>query len=294
MSADGRPAVFKTVCGALLRRPGWVRFPSIPASRGWNDSQDDSHSGESVQMQVVTCGLGRDSAFGPQSGRRIYDRLMDELDPNCSAGMLIAVEGIGGSGKSTLAARLVEWLTNLNMPVTASREPGATPLGAELRRLLLEGNFSPVPWADAFLFEADRAQTYATVIAPALAAGNVVVSDRNLYGTIAYQAFGSRLDLGVVDVMNRVATGGRYPDLILVVDVEPALALARKTGSQQKDRFDERALDFQVAARNGYLFAAGRDADRAHVIDGARSADAVFKQAMAIVEPALTSRGLLR
>jgi dTMP kinase len=273
MSADGRPAVFKTVCGALLRRPGWVRFPSIPASRGWNDSQDDSHSGESVQMQVVTCGLGRDSAFGPQSGRRIYDRLMDELDPNCSAGMLIAVEGIGGSGKSTLAARLVEWLTNLNMPVTASREPGATPLGAELRRLLLEGNFSPVPWADAFLFEADRAQTYATVIAPALAAGNVVVSDRNLYGTIAYQAFGSRLDLG---------------------DVEPALALARKTGSQQKDRFDERALDFQVAARNGYLFAAGRDADRAHVIDGARSADAVFKQAMAIVEPALTSRGLLR
>lgn len=208
------------------------------------------------------------------------------------AALLIAVEGIGGSGKSTLAARLVQWLQGLNLPVTASREPGATTLGAELRRLLLEGRFAPVPWADAFLFEADRAQTYVTVIEPALAAGHIVVSDRNLYGTIAYQGFASGLDVEIIDVLNRVATGGRYPDLILVVDAEPELALGRKRGSPQKDRFDERDISFQAAAREGYLFAARRDPDRAHVLDGGSGADVVFELARQIVRQALSARGL--
>ena len=202
------------------------------------------------------------------------------------------MEGIGGSGKSTLAARLVKWLQERNLLVTASREPGATALGAELRRLLLEGRFAPVPWADAFLFEADRAQTYATVVEPALSAGHVVVSDRNLYGTIAYQGFASGLDVEVIDVLNRAATGGRYPDLLFVVDAEPQLAIERKRGSTQKDRFDERDITFQAAARKGYLFAAGRDPDRAHVLDGADPADVVFAVAQQIVDTALSTRRL--
>lgn len=214
-------------------------------------------------------------------------------DQHPATGYLLAVEGIGGSGKSTLAAAILSWLQNLGVPVTASREPGATPLGLELRRVLLEGNYRPVPWADAFLFEADRAQTYANVIEPALTSGRVVVSDRNLYGTIAYQAFGSGLDLNTIDILNRAATGGRYPDLVIVVDAPPEIALARKHGSQQPDRFDELDLRFQAKAREGYLFAARRDSDRAHVLDGTAPADAVLGGAKAIIVPLLQAHGLL-
>ncbi len=215
------------------------------------------------------------------------------MDRQSAKGYLLAVEGIGGSGKSTLAADIVHWLQDLGVPVTASREPGATPLGLELRRVLLEGKFRPVPWADAFLFEADRAQTYAVVIEPAISSGRVVVSDRNLYGTIAYQAFGSGLDLDTIDVLNRVATGGRYPDLVIVVDAPPEIALARKRGSQQRDRFDELDLQFQAKAREGYLFAARRDSDRAHVLDGTAPAEVVLDNAKAIIAPLLQAHGLL-
>jgi dTMP kinase len=208
------------------------------------------------------------------------------------SGFLIAVEGIGGSGKSTLAASIVRWLQDQGVPVVATREPGGTPFGVELRRLLLEGKFQPVPWADAFLFEADRAQTYARVIEPARAAGNVVVSDRNLYGTIAYQGFGSDLDLETIDTLNRAATGGQYPDLVLVVDVPPDIALARKHGSSDKDRFDELDLRFQAKVREGYLFAAKRDGDRARVLDGAAPQEAVLGRATAILRPLLAARGI--
>ncbi len=210
-----------------------------------------------------------------------------------SPGALIAVEGIGGSGKSTLAAGIVRWLQSLAVSVIASREPGGTGLGVELRRLLLEGEFHPAPWTDAFLFEADRAQTYAEVIEPAISAGQVVVSDRNLYGTLAYQAFGSGLDLDTIDVLNRAATGGRYPDLIIVVDAPPEIAIARKRGSKQSDRFDDLDLRFQAKVRGGYLFAARRDGSRAYVLDGTASAEAVLDHAKAILNPFLSARHLL-
>jgi dTMP kinase len=132
-----------------------------------------------------------------------------------------------------------------------------------------------------------------TSIEPALATGQVVVSDRNLYGTIAYQAFGSGLDLDTIDVLNRAATGGRYPDVVIVVDAPPEIALARKHGSQQHDRFDELDVRFQAKAREGYLFAARRDSDRAHVLDGTAPAEAVLDHAKAIITPLLQARGLL-
>jgi dTMP kinase len=208
-------------------------------------------------------------------------------------GILVSVEGIGGSGKSTLAASIISWLQSRAVPVTPTREPGATPLGIELRKILLEGNFEPTAWADAFLFEADRAQTYARVIEPAIAAGHVVVSDRNLYGTIAYQAFGSGLDLEAIDVMNRSATGGLYPDVVIVVDAVPEVALARKGGGGQHDRFDELDLRFQARVREGYLFAARRDGARAHVLDGGDAPEVVLEQAKNMLRPLLSARGLL-
>ena len=206
-------------------------------------------------------------------------------------GVLIAVEGIGGSGKSTLARGLVGWLEESGVHVIATREPGGTRFGQELRQLLLGSDTVRAPLAEAMLFEADRAQTYQEVIGPAIGSGHVVVSDRNLYGTIAYQAFGAGLDLEVVDHLNRVATAGLYPDLVLVVDCDPTMALARKAGELERDRFDERELSYQTRVREGFRFAASRDPGIAHILDGSAQPEIVLAQAREIVKAGLSRLG---
>ncbi len=198
------------------------------------------------------------------------------MSSQATQGTLITFEGLGGSGKSTIIARLASCLAKLGAEVVTTREPGGTDLGTQLRSWLLEGKHLPVPWTEAFLFEADRAQTYAEVILPALAQGKVVISDRNLYGTIAYQAFGRGLDLDLVDRMSAAATSGRMPDLIFVLDIDPAVGLQRKHGQGAVDRFDDENLAYQHRVREGYLFAARRDADRAQVLDAGQAADVTF------------------
>ena len=207
-------------------------------------------------------------------------------------GLLITFEGMGGSGKSTIVARVVDWLVQHGIGVVKTREPGGTPLGGRLRTLLLEGS-PPTPWGEAFLFETDRAQTYADVIIPALQRGQVVVSDRNLYGTIAYQGFGRGLDVDLIDRMNSVATFGRVPDLVFVMDVDPLKGLERKFGSGAQDRFDEEGPEFQHRVREGYLFAARRDAPRASVIDANRDADAVMAEVTTAIRAILVDRGFI-
>ena len=204
-------------------------------------------------------------------------------------GCLITFEGLGGCGKSTLVRRLAAWLEQASLPIALTREPGGTPLGANLRGLLLEKGAVPVPWAEAFLFEADRAQTYAEVIIPALRDGKIVISDRNYYGTVAYQGFGRALDLDLIDRMTRAATGGHWPTLVVVLDVDPAIGLRRKYGQDAVDRFDEEDLAFQQRVREGYLFAAQRD-PHAHVVDAARAADDVFRDVCGIAAAALADR----
>jgi dTMP kinase len=203
------------------------------------------------------------------------------------SGLLVTFEGVGGSGKSTAAARLVSWFEARGIPVVGTREPGGTALGQHLRGLLLGSEFSVVPWAEAFLFEADRAQTYAEVILPALDAGKMVVSDRNLYGTVAYQAFGRGLDLDLVDRTSWAATHGRRPDLVFVLDIDPAVGLARKQDAGALDRFDTEGLAYLRRVREGYLFAAGRDLDRAVVLDAGAPADEVFERVRAVVDARL-------
>jgi len=205
-------------------------------------------------------------------------------------GLLITFEGIGGGGKSTVIARLVSRLAERRLDVVTTREPGGTPLGQQLRTLLLAGEHAPTPWTEAFLFEADRAQTYADVILPALAAGKIVVADRNRYGTIAYQGFGRGLDLELIDRMNATATRCREPDLIFVLDIEPTVGLRRKHGQEAVDRFDDEGLDFQRRVREGYLYAARRDEDRARVIDAGQDADTLFSAVWASVAARLADR----
>lgn len=118
---------------------------------------------------------------------------------------------------------------------------------------------------------------------PALRAGKIVVSDRNLYGTVAYQAFGRGLDLLLVDQMTRAATGGAAPDLAFVLDLDPAEAMGRKHDQGAADRFDDEDLAFQQRARQGFLFAARRDSSRARIIDATKPPDELFADVRAAV-----------
>jgi dTMP kinase len=207
-----------------------------------------------------------DVTSGPSPGRSI------------TGGFLVVFEGIGGSGKSTLARRLGEGLEAAGWAVRTTREPGGTELGSAIRAILLGKGQAPDPWAEAFLFEADRALTYAEVLKPSLEAGAVVVSDRGPFGTVAYQGFGRSLDLSLIDAMSEAAWRGLSSDLVFVVDVEPRVGLARKRGSDEHDRFDQEDLDFQERAREGYLFAAKRRGAGTLVLDGALPSDQAFGQ----------------
>ena len=199
--------------------------------------------------------------------------------------VLIAIEGIGGAGKTTLADRLEKWLKTRRLSVVRTKEPGGTGLGLALREILLNKG-GKVPMTDALLFAADRAQTYSEVIRPALKKGKIVISDRNLYGLIAYQGFGFGLPLEVLDELNRLACQGLYPDLILVLDTPPTLA-RRRIAAQDVDRFDRLGSEFQSRVRAGYLYAAKRDPEIAHVIDASAPLEDVVQSASQLLSARL-------
>lgn len=195
------------------------------------------------------------------------------------AGYLITVEGIGGSGKTTLVSALASWLTSRGVKVVATREPGGTVAGKAIRAIVLSAPEPLSPITEAFLFEADRTETYTRVIQPALADSAVVIADRNLYGTVAYQAFGGGVQLEFVDIASRAATGGLHPDLVLALDLPVEVAAQRLAQAGGGDRFDQREAEFQQRVREGFLFAAKRDRARAKVIDASRSAEVVLAEA---------------
>lgn len=198
-----------------------------------------------------------------------------------AGGFLIVFEGIGGSGKSTLVDRLASHLESTGWRVIRTREPGGTPLGAGLRTILLEATWRTDPWAEAFLFGADRAQTFAEVIEPGLQAGGIVISDRGPFGTVAYQGFGRGLDIAVIEAMNGAAWREKTGDLVIVVDVDPRIGLERKGKQIDQDRFDREDIEFQGRAREGYLFAARKRHGPTLIIDGAVATEDAFAQVLA-------------
>ena len=195
-------------------------------------------------------------------------------------GWFITVEGPEGAGKTTQAARLEAWLRGGGVAVVRTREPGGTRLGEQLRDLLLSapaGAAQIDPLADALLFNAARRQLVAEVIRPALDGAVSVVCARFADSTLAYQGYGSGLDLATLRSLAAIATAGLRPDLTILLDLPVEVGLARKTETADQTRFE---TDFDVAfhrrVRDGFLSLAAAEAGRFAVVDAAISEEAVW------------------
>lgn len=186
-------------------------------------------------------------------------------------GHFIAFEGGEGSGKSTQARRLAE---RLETRAVFTFEPGDSPLGAEVRRLLLDSPELPITdRAEALLMAADRAQHVIDVIRPALEAGRAVISDRFAGSSIAYQGYGRQLPAEEIEQLSRWATDGLWPDLIVLLEVPPSAAEARLT--RAKDRMESAGAAFHDRVHDGFLMQAMADTDRWAIVDGTGTEDEV-------------------
>jgi len=180
--------------------------------------------------------------------------------------VFITFEGVEGSGKSLQSRRLSRKLEAASVPVVHVHEPGSTPLGEKLARLLKLGP-EVAPLSELLMFNAARAELVEKVVRPALAQGKVVVCDRFTDSTIAYQGYARGLDLAIVREINEIATGGLRPDLTVLLDVPVAEGLARKRG-KHGDRFEQERRSFHEKVRQGYLELARREPRRFLTIDG--------------------------
>ncbi len=182
--------------------------------------------------------------------------------------IFITFEGGEGSGKSYQTGVLCRALARRGIDAVRVREPGGTPLGERISRLLKWARGTDISaMSELLLFNAARAQLVADVIRPALAAGRVVVCDRYADSTVAYQQYGRGLDAALVSQLNGSAMQGVTPDLTLLLDTPPETGMAR-TESRRRDRFEGEALEFHRRVHAGYLKLAAREPNRWRVIDG--------------------------
>lgn len=189
--------------------------------------------------------------------------------------VFIAFEGGDGAGKSTQVAALAEWLRARGREVVLTREPGGTELGARIRELVLHGG-DVAPRAEALLFAADRAHHVATHIRPALARGAVVLTDRYVDSSVAYQGAGRDLEAEEIARLSAWATDGLVPDLTVLLDVTPETGRARRSG-RVEDRMETEAEAFHARVRAGFLALAKARPDRYLVLDAGESPEAIAR-----------------
>ena len=195
----------------------------------------------------------------------------------------IVFDGVEGCGKSTQSRLLAEALASRGQQVVQTLEPGGTAIGEAIRSCLLNPAFSEMhELTEAFLFCADRAQHVLEVVRPALEAGKIVISDRYASSTMVYQGFAGGLGAEAVEVLTWYATKGLQPDLLVILDLDPAEGLRRKRGDAA-DRIERKSLEFHQRVRDGFRQYAEHLGNRAVVIDADRPAEVVAAEVLELL-----------
>ncbi len=218
-----------------------------------------------------------DDRSGVPLRQDLRDALLGGDDPapaSAGTGFFIALEGGDGAGKSTQAEALADWIRSKGHEVVLTREPGATPVGKRLRSILLDVSSAGLSHrAEALLYAADRAEHVDTVVRPALERGAVVITDRYIDSSVAYQGAGRDLSPTEIARINRWATAGLVPNLTVLLDVSPETARERFT--EAPDRLESEPAEFHARVRSGFLTLAAADPGRYLVVDAGQEAEAV-------------------
>ncbi len=209
-----------------------------------------------------------------------------------SHGLFITLEGGEGAGKSSQMTMLRQRLSELGYSVVTSREPGGSPGAEAVRHVLLSGAAESFgPEMEAILFSASRADHVDTVIRPGLDAGKIVISDRFFDSTRVYQGVSGKVDPEFVRRLEVIACGDTWPDLTLIIDLDPEegmrRAFARRNSGDAPDRFEKESIKLQKMRRAAYLKIAHEEPERCKVIDGTGSPEQVFERIWTVLEPRL-------
>ncbi|NJP31207.1 dTMP kinase [Micromonospora sp. HSS6-12] len=245
------------------------------------------------------------SAFGQMDDKKgvpvladlwgsVRGRPLMPAEPFVSTGLFVVFEGGEGAGKSTQLGLLADRLREQGRDVVVTREPGATPVGERIRSLLLgqPGSDVPSPRAEALLYAADRAHHVATVVRPALARGGVVISDRYVDSSLAYQGAGRTLPVDEVSWLSSWATGGLKPDLVVLLDVDPRTGLSRVASrGEDRDHLEAESVSFHERVRYAFLDLAAADPKRYLVLDASRPATEIAKAVARRIDEMLGAPG---
>ena len=190
-------------------------------------------------------------------------------------GIFITVEGMEGSGKTTHCEKISEYLEKKGFEVIRIHEPGGTRIGEQVRNILLSaGNEEMIDKTELFLFLASRSQLVEEVIKPAIAAGKIIVCDRYIDSTIAYQGYGRGVDEKFIRLLNKFVAGNVQPDLTIILDVDAPIGLKRarkRLGEKEPDRIEKGTLSFHQRVRQGYLSLSRTEHGRVRIVDAARA-----------------------
>ena len=197
-------------------------------------------------------------------------------------GLFITFEGPDGCGKTTQMKLLAEYFEKKGKEVVLTREPGGKGLGEKVREILLNYDGEVSDRCESFLFLADRAQNIDIIVNPAVKEGKIVLCDRHIDSTVAYQGYGRGLNIDRINMLNNLATNGKKPDLTLVFDVDVETSMKRV--GKEKDRMESAGIDFHNRVRKGYLELAKQEPKRIKVLDATKSIEEIHKDVINILE----------
>lgn len=203
-------------------------------------------------------------------------------------GLFISLDGLDGTGKSTQCRLLADWLAAQGYGVVQCRDPGGTPLGDQLRQIVLDNRQTMTAQCETFLFMASRAELVAQIIRPALYAGKIVICDRFVLATVVYQGHAGGIKSDDIWQMGSTATNGLFPDLTFVLDLPVELAIQRR--GREPDRMEARDITYHQQVREGFLREAALKPDKIQVVDAGVDIETVQSCIRQLVAARLSAR----